>query len=117
MPPARDLRKEPPFGLLTVLDRVGVDRHGRIQWRCKCRCGEETIVSSHNLVNGDTTSCGCARKKYRQTLGRVEKTRRHLPKLNLHVWPKVCQMCNQEFLGTNRQQYCRIECRPSRRKT
>lgn len=29
------------------------------KWRCKCECGNETIVDTRNLKSGHTTSCGC----------------------------------------------------------
>lgn len=28
-------------------------------WECLCGCGKTTIVSTHDLVNGHTKSCGC----------------------------------------------------------
>lgn len=30
-----------------------------VRWRCLCNCGNETIVSTSELRNGDTRSCGC----------------------------------------------------------
>ena len=48
------------FGRLLVLsaEPPGADR--RIRWRCRCDCGNETIVnSSHHLTSGNTKSCGC----------------------------------------------------------
>lgn len=34
---------------------------GLYYWKCKCDCGNETVVSSKNLKNGNTRSCGCLR--------------------------------------------------------
>ena len=31
-------------------------------WKCKCVCGNEIIVGSHNLVRGFPKSCGCVQK-------------------------------------------------------
>lgn len=28
-------------------------------WKCKCRCGNETSVSTYKLASGHTKSCGC----------------------------------------------------------
>jgi hypothetical protein len=52
------------FGRLTVL---GLDRHvkstihgNRFFWKCKCSCGEFTVVRSDLLKDKTTPSCGCA---------------------------------------------------------
>ena len=46
------------FGQLTVLEYAGKSG-GVHQWKCKCSCGNETIVSQSLLQNGKTRSCGC----------------------------------------------------------
>jgi hypothetical protein len=46
------------FGFLTVLERAK-SRSPRAQWRCRCICGTEKIISGNNLRNGHTKSCGC----------------------------------------------------------
>jgi hypothetical protein len=43
------------FNALTVLEYIGNRR-----WRCRCDCGQETVVFSTNIRRGHTTSCGCA---------------------------------------------------------
>ena len=53
------------FGRLVVIERVENDRYGRTRWRCGCDCGNKTIVSSGDLVNGETKSCGCLRERLR----------------------------------------------------
>lgn len=50
------------FGRLTVVKRDGSTKDGRAKWLCKCSCGKEVAVSSHQLRSGETTSCGCARR-------------------------------------------------------
>jgi len=47
------------FGKLTALEQAGRDTSKKVLWRCKCECGNETIVPSGSLVTGNTTSCGC----------------------------------------------------------
>lgn len=49
------------FGLLTVIER-GDNIRGRPGWICKCDCGNVKLISSVNLRNGTTRSCGCSRK-------------------------------------------------------
>lgn len=48
------------FGKLTVICRDWAKRKDHNpHWRCKCECGNETIVSISSLKKGDTISCGC----------------------------------------------------------
>lgn len=48
------------FGKLTVLEMIEErNKYGRIQWKCKCDCGNEVIVLGNSLVIGHTLSCGC----------------------------------------------------------
>jgi hypothetical protein len=47
------------FGRLQVIEIVGTDHLGKAQWRCICRCGNETVVAGVNLRSGNTKSCGC----------------------------------------------------------
>lgn len=57
------------FGRLTVVERapdyVSPKGYKKIQWYCKCSCGnpELTIVTSSNLKNGDVNSCKCLQKE------------------------------------------------------
>lgn len=46
------------FGDLTVYAYDG-RRGGKHYWRCRCRCGRETVVCQSNLQSGHTRSCGC----------------------------------------------------------
>lgn len=49
------------FGRLTVLspaENIGA----MTAWRCRCDCGEETVVMTAHLRSGQTTSCGCKPK-------------------------------------------------------
>jgi len=61
--PAAPVKTDLPgktFGRLTVISyegRLGNDR--RHHWRCKCECGNETVVAERYLLEGRTLSCGC----------------------------------------------------------
>ena len=46
------------FGRLTVVERAE-NKNGYRRWKCKCDCGNETVVYSANLSGGKTKSCGC----------------------------------------------------------
>ena len=43
------------FGKWTVIEKVGK------KWRCRCECGNENLINSTDLRNGNTTNCGCGR--------------------------------------------------------
>ena len=47
------------FGRLTVTRNVGCDSQRNRLWQCICDCGNTSAVSSINLRNGRTRSCGC----------------------------------------------------------
>ena len=51
------------FGRLTVYAYSGKNKSGINLWACKCSCGNNTIVSRHELRSGDTNSCGCLRRE------------------------------------------------------
>lgn len=51
------------FGKLVVLQQAGRNNLKKVLWKCKCDCGNETIVVSGSLVTGNTTSCGCHLKE------------------------------------------------------
>lgn len=51
------------YGRLTVIERAGRDKYGNALWKCKCECGNETIVAGISLRYGNTTSCGCLKSK------------------------------------------------------
>ncbi len=49
------------FGKLTVRQehQQGVKFPGEVLWECECECGTMCIVSTENLIGGNTKSCGC----------------------------------------------------------
>ena len=49
------------FGKLTAIDYE--IKNSKAYWKCRCDCGNETIVANSNLINGHTTSCGCIKSK------------------------------------------------------
>lgn len=50
-------------GRLKVLYRLHNYRKKGVYWLCVCDCGNLKIVSSNNLRNGHTKSCGCLQKE------------------------------------------------------
>lgn len=57
------------FGRLVALERVGrtLAPNGTRQsmWRCRCDCGNETVVKYISLTTGNTRSCGCMEEENR----------------------------------------------------
>ena len=46
------------YGYLTVI-APAPSKNNRAMWKCKCKCGNEKIVTTSALVSGNTKSCGC----------------------------------------------------------
>ncbi len=59
---AKDLKGQ-RFGKLIAIERTAEKKENCYLWRCICDCGKEAFVPTSSLVNGNTTSCGCARKE------------------------------------------------------
>lgn len=51
------------YGYLTVIERAENSKEGRARWKCRCKCGNETIVLGKHLRNGNTKSCGCYQRE------------------------------------------------------
>lgn len=51
------------FEYLTVLEYNGKDNSNKVLWKCKCNCGNETIVRANDLKNKKILSCGCLGKE------------------------------------------------------
>jgi len=54
------------FGYLNVVsesDPIYIGKQKRVTWMCKCKCGNEVIVTTGALRSGNTKSCGCYNKE------------------------------------------------------
>ena len=91
------------YNHLTVLDKSEKRIGGKIGYKCQCDCEKKTIlyVSKTDLENNHTTSCGCARRKYKiddiisnkQIIGYVGSKNN-----NGHYYYKVkCLLCGREY--------------------
>lgn len=47
------------FYNLTVLESAGRTNDRHVLYKCRCNCGNETLVSGRDLLNGHIKSCGC----------------------------------------------------------
>lgn len=57
------------IGRLTVIESVKSSTANCALWKCKCECGNETIVRSTHIRSGHTVSCGCHGKTLKITHG------------------------------------------------
>ncbi len=51
------------FDRWAVLRRADMSDTGMACWHCVCDCGIEKIVQQHNLVSGQSRSCGCLKRE------------------------------------------------------
>lgn len=79
------------FGRLVVLGIGGKTEYGKLLWKCKCDCGNTTVVTKEHL-GVCTNSCGCLKKEVS-----AERTRRHgEAKTRLHdLWCSIRQRCTE----------------------
>lgn len=70
------------FGKLIVVERAE-NIGDYAAWKCKCDCGNETVVTGSNLRSGNTKSCGCLSG----TTHGMTHTRLY------HVWGGMIQRC------------------------
>lgn len=98
MPAKLDLTGQ-KYGKLTVIKESAEKKNGRVTWECLCDCGnpEIVLVTTKNLRNGITKSCGCLKHKdlVGQKFGKltvIEATseRRH----GSVVWKCLCDCGN-----------------------
>ena len=77
------------FGRWTVLHR-GENKGRLVRWECLCTCGTSKLVYGCSLVNGKSTSCGCARTE----LHRQRLTKHGMSQSKVHgVWNTMVQRC------------------------
>lgn len=77
------------FGRLVAVEEVSHPR-----WRFRCDCGTEKIINKHNVVRGDTVSCGCYIReisaarliRHGHTIGGRSKTHA--------AWTAMLERCN-----------------------
>ena len=55
------------FGKFIVLHSTDKRSHANVLWLCQCDCGKTSLLDRGKLLNGNTTSCGCERRRLMQT--------------------------------------------------
>lgn len=51
---------------VTILEKTDKKRRGAYVWKCKCFCGNIFYAEACRVANGEISSCGCGRKRYRE---------------------------------------------------
>lgn len=91
------------YNHLTVLAKSEKRIGGKIGYKCQCDCEKKTIlyVSRTDLKNNHTTSCGCARRKYK--IGDIISNKQIIGYIgsknnNGRYYYKVkCLLCGREY--------------------
>jgi len=83
------------FGKLVAIEPVTKDKYGHYLWRCKCDCGNTTIKSSENLLEGKTQSCGCIQKNILVHRNKTQLSKHHLTNHILYSkWSGMKDRCS-----------------------
>ena len=52
------------FGRLTVIEMAERNTSNKVQWLCRCVCGNISTTAAGSLKNGSSKSCGCLRREF-----------------------------------------------------
>ena len=82
------------FGRLTVIDRAD-NKGNRAMWKCVCSCPNKNVcvVSTQNLKNGHTKSCGCYKLETVLKLKTINKTHGMTGTRIFTIWQKMKARC------------------------
>lgn len=58
------------FGKLTILHKAE-NKNYQSRWTCQCECGSIITTSSHNLLRGNSKSCGCVHSWGEETISKI----------------------------------------------
>lgn len=93
MPKAKELFTGERYGRLVIVSQAGRNKDNRLQYLCKCDCGNETVVIGKNLLSGNTKSCGC----FKRDMGLKANTTHGLSKTHLYkTWASMKDRCTRE---------------------
>lgn len=72
-PPLKDwIGKRVGFLTIIAYEEKRGDTHF---WRCRCDCGNETVVAQSTLLHGHTQSCGCLKNSvYQENFQQIDST-------------------------------------------
>lgn len=86
------------FCKLLVTSLFGKDNRKRSLWKCKCECGNETIVEGNSLKIGKTQSCGCIKSiKSKDYLDKIKKRIGNSIDLEGECWRWTKTICKSGY--------------------
>lgn len=88
------------FNRLTPIS-CSIHKSGRIEWTCRCDCGNIINVLASNLVRGSTKSCGCYKKSI---LGKALKADYETGTRLHRIWLKIKRRCRA--IDDHAKYYC-----------
>lgn len=89
------------YGRLTII-KYAYSKNDRKYWHCKCDCGNEKVISSHDIRLGRTKSCGCLKKENSANMLRTHgatDTRLY------HIWCSMKQRCLKPTSNKHKKNY------------
>lgn len=93
------------FGRLEVVEFAGYTKHRAVTWRCKCECGNETVVRGDHLRYGRTSSCGCLRAETSAKRGKDNAKHGMWDTRLYHCWQGMKQRCDGTGNKQSRKRY------------
>lgn len=82
------------FGRLVVVEFDGI-RSRHYYWKCKCECGNQSVVDGGKLKSGHTQSCGCLLNERRiESHLKHGQNRKSLTTPEYTAWQSMKQRCN-----------------------
>lgn len=81
------------FGRLVAIEVDSRNWQGKTMWRCRCDCGNETVVKSDSLKSGHTRSCGCL---YTENIGKTNLTHGHTGERIHNIWKCMRSRCSNQ---------------------
>lgn len=85
------------FGYLTAINVNRVAKSRAILWNCVCSCGNKCVVSTNNLRNGHTQSCGCYLK---ERCSEMNSTHGKSKIKEYYVWKTMKSRCKNKSNGS-----------------
>ena len=82
------------FGRYEILKVVGVDKHQKVLFECRCDCGNIRNISRNALVTGNTKSCGCLNLEKIKLPKTHGETAGHTVTPTYRAWLNAKQRCN-----------------------
>lgn len=79
-----------PYGMLTPVAEMGLNKHLASLWCCLCSCGNYAIIKADAVISGRIKSCGCLKHTVNFKHGGC-KRRQRLPEYR--SWAAMIQRC------------------------